>query len=217
MTIQSILSYDPTTFDFVFADVMRIIVIVFSIQFHAFLIRYVYQDTHERGIPNKILWTFLVIFLNVLGVILYYSITTDLTPRVRIASALWMFNAFIILIIGGLLFFTAGPSSVQSFLGYFFIIFILLPITLFIIGSGICALWIGVYAIKGYITGSEINRTLILACLGPISFLVAFLPMFLVPMNPFGGYVAVFGMCFVILIYAYIIRNKVAFIINNRI
>lgn len=91
-----------------------------------------------------------------------------------------------------------------------------MPITLLIVGSGVCALWIGFQVIKDILTGSgswfdsEVRNSLILATLGLISFPVAFLPVVLISMNPLVGSYALFGMCFIIIFYTLRIRSRVS-------
>jgi hypothetical protein len=207
---MTLLGYDPTAFDLALANVMRITVIVLAILFHLFLIRYVYQDAHDRGDPNKIPWALLALISNVLGVILYFYVTKDFPSRIRGLSALWLFNGFLLLIIGGLFFFGTGPSSVQLYAGYFFLIIFILPITLLIVGSGVCALWIGFQVVEGILTDQEIRTSLVFALLGLISFLVAIISLVTTEMhqNPFAGFIPYVCVWFIIIFYALGLRSK---------
>ncbi|MHA2347871.1 MAG: hypothetical protein ACXACP_14210 [Candidatus Hodarchaeales archaeon] len=203
MKILTILGYDPTAFDLAFGEVMRITIIILAIVLHIFLIRYVYQDAHDRADPNKVQWASLVLFSNIFGLILYFYATKDLEFRVWFLSAIWMINAYIILIFGGLLVFDYGPRVVQQYMGYFILIVFLLPFILFIIGSGACTLWIGFQVTKNIFNNSEIVLSFILAVLGLVLFLVSITrestnPYFLLP------YILI-----IFLLYAIFVRRKV--------
>ncbi|MFX0125387.1 MAG: PLDc N-terminal domain-containing protein [Candidatus Hodarchaeota archaeon] len=218
MTILAPCVYEPTAFDFALGAVMQITVIVLAFLLHVFLIRYVYQDAHERGDPKKILWTLLVLFSSLFGVGIYFFVTRDLAPRIRIASALWVIHAFILLLLGVLIYFSGSLTARTYGGGYgagFIVYYMLFLPSLLIGGSGVCALRSG-FQVRHMFIDSEIRTNLILAALGLILFLSAILSIVISFSRSFPvfkqfeliGPLLYFGMLFIIIFYALSIRGK---------
>jgi len=210
MAVPTILSYSPTSFDYALVNVVRITVIVQAILFHGLLMWYMYQETQKRG--NPIPWVLLVFFSNLLGIIVYFSIAKDkIDPKTRIASALWLFTAFLLIVRGGLLLIESS-SVIMGFMGSFFFLIMLLPIILFIETSGIFALYIGFQVIKGFLDSSEILNSYILVGLGLGSFLSLILSFGIrkeINVIPYIAFIIFLGIWYIIIVYACRIRKPI--------
>ncbi len=208
MVLLTILHYDPTAFDYAFIDVMHLQGVIYPLLFHLFLVQYVYQDVEEPNSFQGKFWTGLVFCTNILGLILYFFITKEQTLSTRITAAFSMMNAFILLLVGDLYFFAITPSVAQVFFGPI-PLFFQFVIILIILGSGICALWIGFQVIGGNCSEAEILHTLILASIGLFLICIT-LPTVIQTPSRGGGFIGVIGgMCLITPIYTLLVRDAI--------